>query len=46
MVVNRREAGILDGRLRARGKLVNATLGTLLGRVERMRRDARWQSRV
>jgi putative transposase len=44
LVVNQRQASIVDARLRARGKLRNATLGTLLGRVEQMRRDARWRA--
>jgi len=43
LVVNQREVSILDARLRARGKLSNETLGTLLGRVEQMRRDPRWR---
>jgi hypothetical protein len=44
LVVNPREAGIADARFRARGKLVNATLGTFVGRVEQMRRDSRWRT--
>jgi len=44
LVVDQREASIVDARLRARGKLRNATLGTLLGRVEQMRRDTRWRA--
>ena len=44
LVHNEREASIVDARLRARGKLVNATLGTLLGRVEQMRRESRWRA--
>jgi putative transposase len=44
LVVNARETSIVDARLRARGKLINATLGTLSGRVVQMRRDRRWRA--
>jgi hypothetical protein len=44
LIVNQRETSILDQRLQARGKLLNATLGTVLGRVESMYRDPRYRS--
>jgi hypothetical protein len=40
--VDAREAAVLRQRLRVRGTLRNATLETMLARIERMRRDPRW----
>lgn len=42
LAVNQREARILEQRLRVRGQLRNATLQTMLGRLEAMRRDPEW----
>lgn len=40
--VNPREARIIEQRLLLRGRLRNATLQTMLERIEQMRRDPRW----
>jgi putative transposase len=43
LVVNGREAAILDQRLRVRGRLRNAALQTMLAHLEALRSDPRWQ---